>query len=64
MKIRESGMPEREMWDKFFNPANILATLGLNSQTVDVAEVELAKKERNPVPKFKDIEQPALLGIL
>jgi len=38
MKIRESGMPEREMWKKFFDSANILATLGLNSQTVDVAE--------------------------
>ena len=38
MKIRESGMPEREIWEKFFDPANILATLGLNSQTVDVAE--------------------------
>ncbi len=38
MKIRESGMPEREMWETFFNPTKILATLGLNSQTVDVAE--------------------------
>jgi len=38
MKIRESGMPEREIWEGFFDPANILATLGLNSQTVDVAE--------------------------
>ncbi|MDO8663078.1 MAG: class I SAM-dependent methyltransferase [Candidatus Omnitrophota bacterium] len=38
MKIRESGMPERDMWEKFFNPAKILATLGLNSQTGDVAE--------------------------
>lgn len=38
MKIRESGMPERERWNTFFNPAEILATLGLNSQTVDVAE--------------------------
>lgn len=37
MKIRESGMPERDMWDKFFNPAKILDTLGLNSQT-DVVE--------------------------
>ena len=38
MKIRESGMPERQMWEKFFNPAKILATLGINSQTGDVAE--------------------------
>ncbi len=38
MKIRESGMPEREMWEKFFNPVEILATLGINSQIGDVAE--------------------------
>lgn len=38
MKIRESGMPERDMWEKFFSPAKILAALGLNSQTGDVAE--------------------------
>lgn len=38
MKIRESGMPEREMWDGFFSPVTILAALGLNSQTKDVAE--------------------------
>ncbi len=38
MKIRESGMPDQNMWEKFFDPAKILATLGLNSQTVDVAE--------------------------
>lgn len=38
MKIRESGMPDKEMWEKFFNPVNILTTLGINSQTGDVAE--------------------------
>ena len=38
MKIRESGMPEWEMWEKFFNPAKILTSLGINSQTGDVAE--------------------------
>lgn len=38
MKIRESGMPDRNMWEKFFDPTKILATLGLNGQTVDVAE--------------------------
>ena len=38
MKVRESGMPEREMWENFFDPAKILATLGLNNQTGDVAE--------------------------
>lgn len=38
MKIRESGMPEREMWEKFFDPSKILTTLGLDSQINDVAE--------------------------
>ncbi len=38
MKIRESGMPERDMWEKFFNPNKILATLGLDNQINDVAE--------------------------
>ena len=38
MKIRESGMPQREMWGKFFNPREIIAELGINSRTGDVAE--------------------------
>src|SRR3989338_8060268 len=38
MKIRESGMPEREMWENFFDPRQILATLGIDNQTTDVAE--------------------------
>ena len=38
MKIRESGMPEREMWENFFDPKKILATLGIDKQTTDVAE--------------------------
>lgn len=39
MKIRESGMPDRQMWEKFFDPQNILLILGLNAQVRDVAEV-------------------------
>lgn len=38
MKIRESGMPEREMWDKFFNPQNILEVLGINKSIGDAVE--------------------------
>ena len=38
MKTRESGMPEREMWERFFDPVKILTMLGINSQTGDVAE--------------------------
>lgn len=38
MKIRESGMPEREMWEQFFDPQKILATLGLDSHVNNAAE--------------------------
>jgi len=38
MKIRESGMPEREMWENFFNPVKTLAMFGINNQIGDVAE--------------------------
>jgi len=38
MKIRESGMPERETWEKFFDPKKVLGTLGINNQINDVAE--------------------------
>jgi len=38
MKIRDSGMPERDIWEKFFNPHKTLATLGLNNQINNVVE--------------------------
>ncbi len=38
MKVRESGMPEKNMWEKFFNPNRILVTLGLNSNVTNVTE--------------------------
>ena len=38
MKIRESGMPEREVWETFFDPVKTLAALGISSQTGNVAE--------------------------
>ena len=38
MKIRESGMPEREMWEQFFDPRHILTTVGVDKQTMDVVE--------------------------
>lgn len=31
-------MPERAMWEKFFDSRNILATLGIDKQIIDVAE--------------------------
>ena len=38
MKTRESGMPDKDMWEKFFDPGKVLTTLGLNNRTIDVAE--------------------------
>ena len=38
MKIRESGMPAQEMWETFFDPPNILLTLGMSPHTGEVVE--------------------------
>jgi len=38
MKIRDSGMPKRDIWEEFFSPEKTLATLGLNNKVRDVAE--------------------------
>lgn len=37
MKIRESGMPDEDIWESFFNTNKILKALGLNNKIVDVA---------------------------
>jgi ubiquinone/menaquinone biosynthesis C-methylase UbiE len=39
MKIRESGMPKEELWDKYFDPSKILRTLGLSQKMVNAADV-------------------------
>ena len=31
-------MPDRDLWEKFFDPPGIMATLGITAQTGDVAE--------------------------
>lgn len=38
MKGRESGMPQKEMWEGFFDPAEILAVMGLGENVTDAAE--------------------------
>lgn len=38
MKIRDSGMPDKSMWEEFFSPCNILDTLGFNSGVCDAVE--------------------------
>ncbi|SNB45130.1 class I SAM-dependent methyltransferase [Geobacter sp. DSM 9736] len=38
MKVRDSGMPEEEMWSTFFDPSSILSTLGFSADTGDIVE--------------------------
>lgn len=38
MKGRQSGMPEEDLWNSFFNPACILSKLGCDQQCGDVVE--------------------------
>ncbi len=38
MKVRDSGMPDEEMWDGFFEPAKVLATFGLDRGVQDLVE--------------------------
>jgi len=38
MKVRDSGMPDEEMWSGFFDPARVLAIFGLDSGVHDLVE--------------------------
>lgn len=38
MKVRDSGMPEEEMWSGFFDPAAVLEVLGLHQGIHDLVE--------------------------
>ena len=38
MKIRESGMPDEDVWKDFFEPDKILKKLGLDNKVVDAAD--------------------------
>ncbi len=38
MKVRDSGMPEEEMWTGFFDPAKVLAIFGLDRGVRDLVE--------------------------
>jgi SAM-dependent methyltransferase len=39
MKIRDSGMPEEEVWSSFFNPRECLRRLGFRLQHEDVVDM-------------------------
>ena len=38
MKVRDSGMPDEEMWSDFFDPEQILCTFGLDKGVKDLVE--------------------------
>lgn len=38
MKGRESGMPQKETWEEFFKPAEILSIMGIDSTVKNIAE--------------------------
>ncbi|HBA89535.1 MAG TPA: class I SAM-dependent methyltransferase [Geobacter sp.] len=38
MKVRDSGMPDEEMWSGFFDPAKVLAVFGLDRGVQDLVE--------------------------
>lgn len=38
MKTRESGMPDEDYWDSFFEPNHVLSELGLTSSCGDVVD--------------------------
>lgn len=38
MKVRESGMPEPELWETFFDPPKILTALGLSAEVSHAIE--------------------------
>jgi ubiquinone/menaquinone biosynthesis C-methylase UbiE len=39
MKVRESGMPEETMWERFFDPSRILSRLGLTPETSSAVDL-------------------------
>jgi SAM-dependent methyltransferase len=39
MKIRDSGMPDQQMWESFFDASRVLGRLGFSVSTEDVADL-------------------------
>lgn len=39
MKYRESGMPDEQLWDTFFNPAQILSLLDINGNVNTLIDI-------------------------
>jgi ubiquinone/menaquinone biosynthesis C-methylase UbiE len=39
MKVRESGMPDVTMWERFFDPSRVLSRLGLRPETSSAVDI-------------------------
>src|SRR5882724_1609024 len=39
MKIRDSGMPDPQTWESFFEPSRVLRQLGFSSRTEDAVDL-------------------------
>jgi SAM-dependent methyltransferase len=39
MKVRDSGMPDESMWERFFDPSRVLSRLALTPDTSSVADL-------------------------
>jgi SAM-dependent methyltransferase len=39
MKVRESGMPDESMWERFFDPSSVLLLLGLTPETPSAVDL-------------------------
>ena len=39
MKVRDSGMPDESMWERFFDPSRVLSRLALTPETSSVADL-------------------------
>ncbi|MGB9977851.1 class I SAM-dependent methyltransferase [Methanobacterium sp.] len=72
MKVRESGMPGEKQWESFFEPEYILKTIGLDSNSVNVAEfgcgygtftIPASKTVKGTVYAF-DIEQEMINRVI
>ena len=71
MKFRESGMPDQEMWDKFFNPDTILDDLGIQGLTGNILDlgcgygtftIPAARKNRGTIYAL-DIEEEMIQAV-
>jgi hypothetical protein len=73
MKLRESGMPEEESWERLFNVELIVDRMGIDGKMRDVAELgcgygaftlAVAPRAAAPVPPTSASTVPPLEGAI